>query len=63
MVSFFKERNIPGEFARLLAVADGWIKAGAEERLNDTVRKVTGKDPRGFRDFAESVKAVWVPTD
>jgi hypothetical protein len=45
--------------AAALASLEGAIKNGAEERLNDTVLKVTGKPPRTFRDYAETSKSDW----
>lgn len=61
LVSGFKKKDMPEDYARLLARADRSIKAGEEERLDDAVRRVTGKDPRRFKDFAGSVKGVWMP--
>ncbi|KAI0881521.1 putative ergot alkaloid A [Annulohypoxylon maeteangense] len=48
------------EYARTLAAMDTDIKNGAENRTNDVVRTVTGKEPRKFRDFVEENKAVWL---
>ncbi|KAI1090364.1 putative ergot alkaloid A [Rostrohypoxylon terebratum] len=51
---------IEPEYASTLAAMDTEIKHGAENRLNDVVRTVTGKEPKKFRDFAEENKAVWL---
>ncbi|MCC5036350.1 NAD(P)H-binding protein [Streptomyces sp. WAC 00631] len=44
---------MPEEFAALLAGLDASIAGGAEDRTTDTVERVTGRPPRGFRAFAE----------
>ncbi|MDI9888294.1 NAD(P)H-binding protein [Streptomyces sp. HNM0645] len=45
--------RMPWEFAALLAGMDRAIAAGAEDRTTDTVRRVTGRPPRSFREVAE----------
>lgn len=45
--------GIPAEFAALLAGLDRAIADGAEDRVTDTVERLTGRPPRSFRDFAE----------
>ncbi|WP_326807305.1 NAD(P)H-binding protein [Streptomyces sp. NBC_01775] len=45
--------EIPLEFAGLLAQLDRAIADGAEDRTTDTVQRLTGRPPRGFRAFAE----------
>ncbi|MGB8406959.1 MAG: NmrA family NAD(P)-binding protein [Mycobacterium sp.] len=42
---------LPQEFATMLADMDRSIAAGAENRVTDTVWRVTGRTPRTFRDF------------
>jgi uncharacterized protein YbjT (DUF2867 family) len=42
----------PPEFAALLAALDTAIADGAEDRVTDTVARVTGRPPRDFRTFA-----------
>ncbi|MFJ7071714.1 ergot alkaloid biosynthesis protein [Streptomyces sp. NPDC098781] len=44
---------IPLEFATMLAEMDRAIAEGAEDRTTDTVRRVTGRPPNGFRAVAE----------
>lgn len=44
---------IPLEFATMLADMDRAIAEGAEDRTTDTVRRVTGRPPNGFRAVAE----------
>ncbi|WP_078988235.1 NAD(P)H-binding protein [Streptomyces sp. WM6372] len=44
---------IPAEFAAMLAGMDRAIAEGAEDRTTDTVERLTGRPPRGFREVAE----------
>ena len=44
--------GIPDEFARALAAMDVAISGGAEDRVTDTVDRVTGRPARSFGDFA-----------
>ncbi|MFD3911832.1 NAD(P)H-binding protein [Streptomyces sp. NPDC058603] len=45
---------IPVEFATMLADMDRAIAEGAENRVTDTVQRLTGRPARGFRAFLES---------
>ncbi|KAK6069288.1 Agroclavine dehydrogenase [Seiridium cupressi] len=51
--------GIPAPYASVLASMDTIIKNGGEEQLNDVVVTVTGKNPRGIREFVEENKVVW----
>ncbi|MFD2416849.1 NmrA family NAD(P)-binding protein [Amycolatopsis pigmentata] len=42
---------LPPEFAAILAALDVAIAAGAEDRVTDTVARVTGRPARDFRTF------------
>ncbi|MFJ7587669.1 NAD(P)H-binding protein [Streptomyces sp. NPDC097617] len=44
---------IPPEFAAMLAGMDRDIAGGSEDRTTDTVRRLTGRPPHGFRAVAE----------
>ncbi|WP_328461629.1 NAD(P)H-binding protein [Streptomyces sp. NBC_00448] len=44
-------REMPLEFATMLAQMDRAIAEGAENRVTDTVRRVTGGPARGFREL------------
>ncbi|MFI0739523.1 ergot alkaloid biosynthesis protein [Streptomyces sp. NPDC021100] len=44
--------GLPGPFAALLTQLDEDIAAGAEDRVTDEVRRMTGREPRDFRVFA-----------
>ncbi|GAA5068763.1 NAD(P)H-binding protein [Nocardia callitridis] len=50
-VARYQDSGIPVEFAKLLAELDEDIRAGTEDRVTDTVRAVTGRIPRSFREF------------
>jgi hypothetical protein len=43
----------------MVARLDVMISEQKEERLTDTVLKVTGKKPRTFEEFARDVKVTW----
>lgn len=47
------ETLLPPDFAALLADLDRAIAQGAEDRTTDTVRRVTGRPPHGFREVVE----------
>ncbi|MFB0619347.1 NAD(P)H-binding protein [Streptomyces sp. AGS-58] len=44
---------MPPEFATMLAGMDRAIAEGAEDRVTDTVQRITGRPPRTFRAFLE----------
>ncbi|WP_121745433.1 NAD(P)H-binding protein [Streptomyces sp. E2N166] len=44
---------VPPDFAAMLADMDRAIALGAEDRTTDTVRRVTGRPPHGFREVLE----------
>lgn len=50
--------SIPAEFAAMLAGMDRAIAEGAEDRTTDTVQRLTGRPPQGFRAVAERELAV-----
>ncbi|GHF91267.1 NmrA family NAD(P)-binding protein [Streptomyces thermodiastaticus] len=49
--------GMPAEFAAILAGLDREIAAGAEDRVTDTVHRLTGRPPRTFRAHAEQAHA------
>ncbi|MFF6950698.1 NmrA family NAD(P)-binding protein [Streptomyces iakyrus] len=46
-------RDLPPEFAAVLAALDGAIAQGAEDRVTDTVERLTGRPPRSLRAHVE----------
>lgn len=54
--------GVPEAFARVLATMDGGIAQGAEDRVDPTVERITGRPARGFADFAAENAAEWAPT-
>lgn len=47
------------DYGEMMAVLDTNVKHGAEEITNDVVLSLTGKQPKGFRQWAEENKSVW----
>lgn len=47
--------DMPEEFAALLAGLDRSISQGAEDRITDTVERITRRPARSFREYAEDV--------
>ncbi|WP_067544334.1 NmrA family NAD(P)-binding protein [Nocardia crassostreae] len=45
------EHGLPADFAAMLAGLDDEIRGGAEDRVADTVERITGRPPRGFAEF------------
>ena len=59
--SWMKSKGIPPAMADFVASLEVQIgSTGAEGRLNTTIKDVTGKDPIGFRAFAEAAKDKWM---
>jgi len=54
------EYGMPLEDARMHASMDSIVQAGGEERLNTTVRDLSGTVPRTFLDFATNNKEMWI---
>lgn len=52
--------GIPEDYAEMLAALDTKLANGEEARLNEVVRKVTGREPKVFSTFAEENKSCWV---
>lgn len=52
--------GVPADYATALAMMDVAIKHGSEEKLDNVVLGVTGKNPRTFRGFAEDNKKLWL---
>ncbi|MGA5897539.1 NAD(P)H-binding protein [Streptomyces venetus] len=48
-------QDMPSEFAALLAGLDHAIAQGAEDRVTDTVERLTGRPPRSFHDHVRRV--------
>lgn len=53
------ERGLPAEFARVLAALDDAVRGGAEDRVTDTVARLTGRAPRSFADYC---REAWSPS-
>jgi uncharacterized protein YbjT (DUF2867 family) len=57
LVRHFESGGMPAAYAELLAALDERIRTGAEARPTDTVKRVTGTEPRAFRAFVEAHRA------
>lgn len=57
----FQATGLPPAYAAALAALDRSIAAGAEDRVTDTVERVTGRAPTDFATFAAAVREVWRP--
>lgn len=51
--------GLPRDYAAMLAAMDVAISHGAEDRVSDAVRRVTGRAPRDFTSFARESVAAW----
>jgi ergot alkaloid biosynthesis protein len=51
--------GVPQDFAEILTALEEVIVAGAEDRVTDTVERVTGRPPSTFLQFAHENRTVW----
>ncbi|MDA0563785.1 NAD(P)H-binding protein [Streptomonospora sp. S1-112] len=51
--------GMPEPFAAALVGVDTAIAEGREDRVTDTVHRLTGRPPRPFRDFASAHRTEW----
>ncbi|MEC3617109.1 NmrA family NAD(P)-binding protein [Bacillus stercoris] len=51
--------GLPADYASFMAGLDEAISHGAEHRVTDTVKRVTGKEPRSLSEFAAAHAAYW----
>ncbi|QQF62189.1 NmrA family NAD(P)-binding protein [Bacillus halotolerans] len=51
--------GLPADYARFMAELDEAIRHGAEHRVTDTVKRVTGKEPRSLDEFAADHASYW----
>ena len=54
------EQFMPTDYARMLAALDTAIKEGKENRLNETVLKITGRPPKKFEVYLGECVAMGV---
>jgi len=60
-VQWLEGLGIPEAYAQMLAgLETNWLGKGMEERLNNHVKLVTGKEPMGIRQFVEEYKKAWL---
>ncbi|NKZ00452.1 NAD(P)H-binding protein [Nocardiopsis alborubida] len=53
------DAGMPEPFAAALVGVDAAIAGGSEDRVTDTVRRLTGRPPRTFADFVRARSAEW----
>ncbi|WP_229908453.1 NAD(P)H-binding protein [Comamonas sp. JC664] len=51
---FMESSGMPAPYARFLAQLEDAIRQGVEDRVTDTVSRVTGREPRTFEAFARA---------
>jgi ergot alkaloid biosynthesis protein len=54
-----RDSGMPDTYAALLTMLDGLIRDGAEDRVTDTVLRITGRPPRDFESFALGHLDAW----
>lgn len=54
-----QDSGMPEVYARFLTLLDTSIRDGAENRVTDTVLRVTGRAPRDFESFARAHMNAW----
>ncbi|WP_223637687.1 NmrA family NAD(P)-binding protein [Corallococcus sp. EGB] len=54
-----QDSGMPEAYARFLTMLDMRIRDGAEDRVTDTVQRVTGRPARDFESFARARLDVW----
>ncbi|WP_063803442.1 NAD(P)H-binding protein [Streptomyces silvensis] len=57
LAAHLAELGVPADFARILAALDTAIAGGAEDRVTDTVERLTGRPPRAFADFYRAARS------
>ena len=53
--------GLPPDYARILAGLESAIAQGSEDRVTDSVARITGRQPIGFAEFAASAVGAWMP--
>ncbi len=53
------DNGLPEFFAKYLTHIESLTAQGKEEKVEDTVERVTGRPARSFDEFAQLNKAVW----
>lgn len=60
MAERYRAAGMPGDYAATLAAMDTAIKAGSEDRVTETVERLTGSKPRTLQRFAAEHRACWL---
>jgi uncharacterized protein YbjT (DUF2867 family) len=51
--------GVPADYAGFLLVIFGFLREGYNAPVTDHVRKILGRDPAGFEQYAQEAKAAW----
>ncbi|NRD65938.1 oxidoreductase, partial [Corallococcus exiguus] len=54
-----QDSGMPEAYARFLTMLDTLIRDGTEDRVTDTVQRVTGRAPRDFESFTRAHLDAW----
>lgn len=52
--------GFPLEISEMFADLDTKISQGADDRMNDAIRTITGREPKLLMEFIEENKSVWL---
>lgn len=55
----YEAQGLPPQYAPILAKMDTSIARGAENRVTDEVKTITGQAPASFESFAHTVREAW----
>ncbi|KAL9089281.1 MAG: hypothetical protein Q9165_005849 [Trypethelium subeluteriae] len=55
----FVDFGLPNHYAQLMVKLEALSRSGSENRMNDAVQQVTGREPTTFDRFAEESKGSW----
>jgi uncharacterized protein YbjT (DUF2867 family) len=58
----YRDAGRPAMLAQMLGVMDTMIAAGAEDRVTESIRELTGRAPIGFDAFARASAELWTAT-
>ena len=53
--------GVPADYTEFLLVILSFLKAGYAERTTDEVKRLTGREPRSFAQYAKDARLAWNP--
>lgn len=60
MLEGLLQAKLPRPYAEFLVMILGFFKAGYSEQITDSVKKITGRDPIRFAQYAQDARAAWI---